>query len=175
MWKIVLLALVACVNGQIQSFPTFPVNPVPNVPAPNPQRPNTNNPAPDLSWPQQPPATSAPVVIQPPVRPQPPLSPNWPQPTQAPQQPRPPVILPPRPSPPNSNNTPRWRAGSPDSRCPIPDGEYPTFLADTTNCRQFFMCSGGIAWTMKCPPSVTGNVIWNQRENACQEVEEARC
>lgn len=166
-----MLALVACVNGQIQTFPSFPVNPTPNSPA-IPQSPNVNNPVPDLLWPQQQP-TSAPIVNQPPMRPS--LPQNWLQPTQAPQQPRPPFFPPPRPTPPNSNNNPRWRAGLPDARCPIPDGDFPIFLTDSTNCRQFFMCSGGIAWTMKCPPSVTGNVIWNQRENACQEVEEARC
>lgn len=169
MWKIVALAFVAFVDGQIQTFPSFPVNPTSSAPA-IPQWPNANNPAPDLLWPQQPQPTSAPIVI----RPQPTLPPNWLQPTQVPQQPRPPVILPPRPSPPSSNNS-RWRNGSPDARCPIPDGDFPTFFADPSNCRQFFMCSGGIAWTMKCPPSVTGNVVWNQRENACQEVEEARC
>lgn len=179
MWKVFLIAFLASVNGQIPTFPSFPVNPAPTTNPPvNQWPPNANNPLPDLSWPQpQPQPTQLPSWPQPQPQPtqsppqRPPL-PIWPQPTQPPSQPRPPINLPQRPP---SNNNPKWRPGQPDSRCPIQDGDFPTFLPDTTNCRQFFMCSGGMAWSMRCPPSVTGNVIWNQRENACEEVENARC
>jgi hypothetical protein len=104
------------------------------------------------NWPQAT-TTSAPA--------RPPVNPNWPQPTSRPNQP--------------PNNRPAWRQGTRDSRCPVPDGEFPTFFADPSNCRQYFMCSGGFAFPMPCPNSVSGKVIWNSRVNACEEVENPRC
>lgn len=176
MWKILVITYLACASAQIPTFPSFPA---PTTAAPSNQRPPVNNPLPDLVWPQQPQPTAAP---------QPPLIPNWPQPqpTPAPQpnwpqpQPQPtrapvrPPISPPRPIPPQ-NNQPSWRQGTRDNRCPIPDGEFPTFFANPSNCRQYFMCSSGFAFPMPCPSSVTNNVIWNSRANACEEVEDPRC
>jgi hypothetical protein len=69
-----------------------------------------------------------------------------------------------------------WRAGVMDARCPYPDtNSTPTFLPDPRNCRKYFMCNGGYAWEMHCPPSVSNGVIWSQRDNACREVHNPMC
>lgn len=199
MLKLLLIAFVSCASAQLQTFPSFPVA---TTAAVSNQRPPANNQVPDLTWPlPQPSAAPLPpnqpqTTVPDLVWPQPQTTaaplPNWPQQTAAPLPPiwqnppqRPTVntvpptttripFQPPRPLPPQ-NNRPAWRQGTRDSRCPIPDGDFPTFFANPSNCRQYFMCSGGFAFPMSCPPSVTNHVIWNSRVNACEEVENPRC
>lgn len=175
---------------QPPAFPNWPQPQPTSAPQP-PVFPNWPQPQPTSppgipNWPQPQPTSAPPPPVfpiwpqpQPTAAPQPPVFPNWPQqpplpqpqPTSAPIRP---TIQPPRPVPP-PNNRPAWRQGTRDSRCPIPDGDFPTFFADPSNCRQYFMCSGGFSFPMPCPSSVTGSVVWNSRVNACEEVENPRC
>lgn len=46
-----------------------------------------------------------------------------------------------------------------------------TFLADSNNCQNFFICDGGRAWKMYCP----GSLLWNDHEGTCDYAQNVEC
>lgn len=82
----------------------------------------------------------------------------------------------------------QWREGVRDSRCPVPNNDFPTFLPGET-CETFYKCNSGF----RCKSNVCGssNYIfktfstdpfecyggqhWNTALSTCDRPEEAGC
>ncbi|KAG5885072.1 hypothetical protein JTB14_036641 [Gonioctena quinquepunctata] len=56
-------------------------------------------------------------------------------------------------------------AASPDGECPRPDGEEPTYLADSAYCAKYYECSNGHAFPFICPRGT----YWDKEGTGCSD------
>ncbi|KAK8388473.1 hypothetical protein O3P69_020455 [Scylla paramamosain] len=58
-----------------------------------------------------------------------------------------------------SDGVPAYFTASPmiSSRCPMPPGPYPHYMANPADCGSFYMCSWNIAFLMDCPAGLHFN------------------